>query len=133
MQGIHIGKEGLPFLLHGILKKNAGGGRNYRRHHYVYPHFLHMGGGGPRNERVPADRILRELESYGLKPGVFKPLVDTREVETKLLIEMDQLVWVGINILGTRAVVEIVERTEPPPVIDKSEPCNIVAKRMVYK
>lgn len=123
-------KRGCPFLLHRVLKRKTlvAGGITAVIIMYILTSFIwvvEVQG----NERVPADRILRELESYGLKPGVFKPLVDTREVETKLLIEMDQLVWVGINILGTRAVVEIVERTEPPPVIDKSEPCNIVAKK----
>jgi similar to stage IV sporulation protein len=123
-------KKGCPFLLHRIFKRKAlvTGGITAVLIMYFLTSFVwvvEVEG----NERIPEDRIIRELESFGLKPGVFKPFVDTREVETKLLIEMDQVVWVGINILGTRAVVDIVERTEPPAVIDKSEPCNIIAKK----
>ena len=122
-------RKGCPFLLHRIFKRKAlvAGGISAILIMYFLTSFVwvvEVQG----NERMPSERIIRELESFGLKPGAFKPYIDTREVETKLLIEMDQLVWVGINILGTRAVVDIVERTEPPPLIDKNAPCNIVAK-----
>ncbi|MGI6704452.1 MAG: sporulation protein YqfD [Clostridia bacterium] len=123
-------RKGCPFLLHRIFKRKAlvAGGISAILIMYFLTSFVwvvEVQG----NERMPSERIIRELESFGLKPGAFKPYIDTREVETKLLIEMDQLVWVGINILGTRAVVDIVERTEPPPLIDKNAPCNIVAKK----
>ncbi|MDD3850380.1 MAG: sporulation protein YqfD [Firmicutes bacterium] len=123
-------KRGCPFLLHRIFKRKAlvAGGITAVLIMYFLTSFVwvvEVQG----NERIPGERIVRELKAFGLKPGAFKPFIDTREVETKLLIEMDQLVWVGINILGTRAVVDIVERTEAPPLIDKSVPCNIVAKK----
>jgi len=81
------------------------------------------------NDRVSEDRIIRELESLGLKPGVFKYTVNARELETALLIKMDQLSWVGINIVGTKALVDVVERVEPPALVDKETPCNILAKK----
>ncbi len=123
-------KRGCPFLMHRIFKRKAlvAGGITAIAVMYFLTSFVwvvQVEG----NERISEDRIISELASFGLKPGVFKHFVDTREVETKLLIEMDQIVWVGINILGTKAVVDIVERTEAPSLIDKNVPCNIVAKK----
>ena len=123
-------KRGCPFLLHRVLKRKAllMGGITAIAIMYFLTSFVwvvEVEG----IERVSEERIIKELESFGLKPGAFKYFVDTRDIETRLLIEMDQLVWVGINILGTRAVVDVVERTDPPSLIDKDVPCNIVAKK----
>jgi len=123
-------KRGCPFLLHRVFKRKAllAGGITAVLIMYFLTSFVwvvEVEG----TEKVSEERIIRELESFGLKPGAFKYFLDTGEMETKLLIEMDQLVWAGINIMGTRAVVDVVERTDPPALIDKDVPCNIVAKK----
>lgn len=123
-------KRGCPFLLHKVSKRKAlvAGGVIAVLIMYFLTSFVwvvEING----NKNVSDEMIIGMLESFGLKPGTFKPFINTREMETKLLIEVDQLVWAGINILGTKALVDIVERVEPPPLIDKNIPCNIVAKK----
>src|SRR5699024_1077859 len=41
----------------------------------------------------------------------------------------DDVAWVGIDIKGTNAVVEIVEADEKPEIINEEEYCNLVASR----
>ena len=37
------------------------------------------------------------------------------------------IAWIGINIIGTNAIVEIRETVESPPVIDPNQPANVVS------
>jgi similar to stage IV sporulation protein len=125
-----VDKKGCPFLLHRIMKRKvlAAGGLAAILTMYLLTSFIwvvEVDG----NEKVSENRIIRELENLGLKPGVFKHSLDIKKIETGLLIEMDQIAWVAVNIVGTKAVVDVVERVEPPPLVDKETPCNIIAKR----
>ncbi|MBA1337181.1 MAG: hypothetical protein HPY66_3617 [Firmicutes bacterium] len=125
-----VEKRGCPFLFHRIMKRKtlAAGAVAAVAIMYLLTSFVWVVDVNG-NDRVSEDRIIRELESLGLKPGVFKYTVNARELETALLIKMDQLSWVGINIVGTKALVDVVERVEPPALVDKETPCNILAKK----
>ncbi len=125
-----IERKGYPFLLHRIFKRKAliAGGVTAIIIMYFLTSFVwvvEIEG----NEKITDERIIKELEKAGLAPGAFKPFIDTKDIETKLIIGIDQLIWAGVNVLGTRAIVDIVERIEPPLLIDKSIPYNIVAKK----
>lgn len=125
-----VEKRGCPFLLHRILRRKAlvAGGIAALLLMYFLTSFVwvvEVEG----NQRIPDERIIRELKDLGLEPGVFKYSLDTSDIGTKLIIKMDQIAWVGINIVGTKAMVDIVERVEPPALISKDISCNIVAKR----
>ena len=68
-------------------------------------------------------------ESEGLAIGKLKAGVDTKEVINKIRLERDDVAWVGINIEGTNAVIEIVEADKKPDIVKEDEYCNIVADR----
>jgi similar to stage IV sporulation protein len=123
-------KKGCPFLLHRIKRRKAltAGGILALAVMYLLTSFVwvvEVNG----NKSIAVERIVNELEILGLKPGVFKYKLDPGDIETKFLIRMDQVAWIAVNIIGTKAIVEIVERVEPPQLVDKETPCNIVAKR----
>jgi len=125
-----VEKRGFPFLLHRIMRRKAllAGGIVALLVMYLLTSFVwvvEVKG----NQRISEDRIIRELKDLGLEPGVFKYSLDTSDIETKLIIKMDGLAWVAINVVGTRAVVDVVERVEPPRLVDKKIPCNVVARR----
>lgn len=125
-----IEKRGCPFLLHKILRRKMllAGGVCALMLMYAVTSFIwvvEVKG----NEKLSDEEIVRELKNLGLEPGVFKYFLDVREIENKLIIRMDRLSWVGINIVGTKAIVDIVERVDPPEMIDKETPCNLVARR----
>ncbi|SCX93970.1 sporulation protein YqfD [Alkaliphilus peptidifermentans] len=81
------------------------------------------------NERVEEDLIINALGEMGLKPGVNRYSVNLREIENQMLTEFHQLAWVGIELRGIYAKIEVVEKIQPPEIIDKDTPCNVIAKK----
>lgn len=81
------------------------------------------------NERIPEEIILAQLESAGLSKGKFVKNIDIKSVKKKFLAGNNEVSWIGINIKGAKAEVEIVEKVLKPYIIPKSEPANIVASK----
>jgi len=73
----------------------------------------------------PGDQIKMIARQSGLKPGVSKDHVDVRGIENQILLKAPQIAWVGVSLTGTRAVIEVVEKTLPKQE-DKS-PADIIA------
>lgn len=65
---------------------------------------------------VPPEKIKACVYQYGLKPGVLRDGVSTKFIENQILLTIPEVAWVSINFTGTRAVVEIVEKTMPKAV-----------------
>lgn len=80
------------------------------------------------NERVPTHTILSELQRQGLRVGVYAPRLETREISTGLLLELEELAWATVNIHGIRAQVIVREAVERPELIDESVLGDIVAR-----
>lgn len=78
---------------------------------------------------VDSEKIVKHLYEEGLKEGVFKGKLDRRHIENRVLIAMPELSWIGIQIRGTKAVVEVVEKREEPKIISRSDACDIVAAK----
>jgi similar to stage IV sporulation protein len=80
---------------------------------------------------INADRqaILDALSENGIRPGAFKMNLDIRNIENKILNEIPDLIWIGIELRGSKALISIQEATKPPIMIDPLTPFNIVAKR----
>jgi similar to stage IV sporulation protein len=74
-------------------------------------------------------KILRSLEAEGLKEGSFKGKLDRRHIENQVLIDLPELSWIGIQLKGTKAVVEVVEKREVPPLVSHTDACDIVAAK----
>lgn len=81
------------------------------------------------NETVPTERILRALEKNGVGLGTFGLSLDGEEIRNHVLLDVPELVWIAVNVSGCRAEVQVRERTPPPVMIDRREPCNLVARR----
>ncbi len=60
---------------------------------------------------IPADQIRTFVYESGLKPGNLKGKINTKTIEKEILVCMPEVAWVSISFTGTRAVVEIVEKT----------------------
>lgn len=78
---------------------------------------------------VDNEDILRHLYSEGLKEGSWKGRLDRRHIENQMLISMPELSWIGIQIKGTKAIVEVVEKSESPPLISRTDACDIIAAK----
>jgi len=76
---------------------------------------------------VDSEVILKRLNEEGLKEGSFKGSLDRRHIENQVLINLPEISWIGIQIKGTKAVVEVVEKSEVPQIISRTDACDIVA------
>lgn len=76
---------------------------------------------------IPAAAIRQVVAQAGLRPGVWKDSVSTRQVEKQLLATMPELAWAGIRLEGTRAVVEVAEKKLPPATV--KTPADLVAQK----
>lgn len=81
------------------------------------------------NVNITREELLQSLEKDGLKLGILKNKVDTKEIVNKMRLERNDLAWVGIEIKGTNAIVKIVEAAQKPDIINEEDYCNIVATK----
>jgi len=80
------------------------------------------------NQRVPTAVILNQLRQCGVRPGVYGPAVDREQAAQEVLLELEELAWVGINLHGTRLEVIVRETIQPPERIDETGFYHIVSK-----
>lgn len=81
-------------------------------------------------ENTNVDRIIAVLEKNGVKSGALKKnLPSGYELKRDILNANDDIAWAWVYIEGTKARVEIHEKSLPPQIIDKSVSCNISAQR----
>ena len=76
---------------------------------------------------ISSSAVLEFLESEGLKPGAFKNSLDTHRIERSLMSEFPEIGWMSVNLIGTKAEIEIKEKAVKPDIIDSKTPCNIKA------
>ena len=80
-------------------------------------------------ESISEEEIVQTLEKYGLKTGTRKQKVDSSYVINNIRLERDDIAWIGINIKGTNAIIEIKETTKVPEIIKEDEYCNIISDK----
>ncbi len=68
------------------------------------------------NTGVSTEEISAVLENYGVKEGIMKKDLDLSELERKLLLEIEDLQWVGVSTKGVYLNVQVVERLREPPL-----------------
>ena len=79
-------------------------------------------------ETIDPARITQSLAELGLKPGVRSKSIDAKRLENEMMLREEKLSWIAVNIIGSRAVVEVKERVPAPEQIDyNNRACNIVA------
>lgn len=81
------------------------------------------------NETVPTEKILRALEDCGVGLGSFGLSLDGEDIRNHVLLEVPELSWIAVNVSGCRASVQVRERVEPPEIVGRQPPANIVARR----
>lgn len=125
-----VDKRGLPFVLKGMKKRKLLSLAVVLMLGFVFYISSHVWMIEIEGNKSIEDRdILQNLSLEGLKEGIRKSKVDKRNVENGMLIRMNNISWIGIQIKGTKALVEIVEKKEAPPIIDKDDYCNIIAAK----
>lgn len=80
------------------------------------------------NERVPTAVILSQLRQLGVRPGVYGPSLDRKQLALEALTRLDGLSWMAINLHGTRVEVIVRETLETPERVDETKYFDIIAQ-----
>ncbi len=78
-------------------------------------------------ESFAASQIIDIFASYGVKPGVFADNIDVDYVQDSVVGTNPGIIWCSVNIVGSRAFIEIRERVTAPDMHSSDNPSNIVA------
>lgn len=81
------------------------------------------------NTNISKEEIIQSLNEEGLRIGKAKSEINLAEIINKIRLKRDDIAWIGIEISGTNAIVEIQETDKAPVVIDKTKPCNIISNK----
>ncbi len=81
------------------------------------------------NEKIEKEQIISSLNQLGLSPGKNKYFINLKEIETQMLLDIQELAWIGIEIKGINVKVEVAEKRLAPEKVDKYTPCNVVASK----
>lgn len=81
------------------------------------------------NENISKEEIVQSLNENGLKIGVLKNRLDVKKIVSAIRLEREDISWIGIELKGTNAIVEIAEAKERPEIIDEKDYCNIVSDK----
>lgn len=82
------------------------------------------------NEAISKEEILANLEDEGLKLGKLKSSINTKSIINSIRLKRDDIAWMGIKLVGTNVVVEVVEADPKPNIVNEEDYCNIVSDKM---
>ena len=80
------------------------------------------------NQEVPSAVILSQLRQLGVRPGVYGPSLDCKQLAQEALSELEDLSWMALNLQGTRLEVVVREAVKTPERVDESGYFHIVAQ-----
>ena len=79
------------------------------------------------NEKVSDIEILNALEDSGVYIGSYWPSFTSDSIRSRVLVKIPELKWISVSVFGSRAVVEVRERTDIPKLFDEDKAVKIVA------
>ena len=81
------------------------------------------------NNQISKAEILEELNKQGLKIGAYKGKINSNSIINRVRLDRNDIAWMGIDLEGTNAIVEIKETSQSPEIIDENDYCNIVSNK----
>lgn len=78
-------------------------------------------------ESISRGRVLRALEDCGVGPGSFWPGIDADAVRDQMLLKLPELAWMSLNLRGSTAQLELLERTEKPEIFRDDQAAELIA------
>lgn len=124
-------KRGLPFLLHRYKKRKIFFilliimiFLTLLSSHFVWNVDIREENG------QELENIAEDIEKAGLKTGVLKSEIKTKEIINKIRLERSDIAWMGIELKGTNAIVKIVKADEKPEIMNDEEYCSIISDKV---
>ena len=123
-------RQGIPFILHRYRKRRAalvGVVLFFVLLWYLTSHIMGIDVTG--NQRIATEEILNQLKGCGIYYGAATSKIDSKLIKNEMMTKFDDIAWIGINIKGSRAYIEVKERLDTPIRVDADIPCDIVAAK----
>ena len=124
-----LGRRGLPFQVRSRARRAVFTGL------IIFVGLLYVLGGFVwRIEITGAEttsraEIIAALDAVGLRGGQPKRLVDTEAVEEGVLLAIPRLSWVGVELRGVVAHVQVIEKNVPGYLAGEMAPADVVAAK----
>ena len=81
-------------------------------------------------ETENCERLYSALETAGVKPGTFKPMMNSPlEIKNIVINNAEDISWAWLYVKGTKAVLKVRKNILPPEIFDADTACDIVAAR----
>lgn len=123
-------KKGIPFLLHKYKKRKI-----FLILLILITCFIGFSSNFVWNVEIKEENgqklenIEKDIENAGLKTGILKSKVKTKEIINNIRLQRKDVAWIGIELKGTNAIVKLVKADEKPKIIDENEYCSIVSNK----
>lgn len=124
-------KKGIPFIFEKYKKRKIFllmmciiGGLLFVLSQFVWNIEVKITG-----DTLNEDEIINSLNENGLYIGEKKSSIDIKEIINNVRLKREDISWIGIEIKGTNAIVEVVEAEEKPEVVDENDYCSIVSDK----
>ncbi len=122
------GRRGLPFLIYRYHRRTGLlAGMLLLSVMLIVMHFFVWQVNIAGYDTLEEERVIDCLADLGVKRGAFIPSIDPIAVERGLLLNLPELSWAGVNILGSTIDVHLKERIIPPVLVDKKGAANVVS------
>ncbi len=79
------------------------------------------------NETVGEIEILNALEDSGVYIGSFHPAFTSDNIRSMVLVRVPALKWISVSVHGSRAVIEVRERTNIPELTEEDKGVKLIA------
>ena len=80
-------------------------------------------------EGVNVEAFTESLAESGVKKGARKSKIDILKVQEEMMLKHSDLLWISVNIFGSKAQIEITTVTRKKETTDTKMPANVVAKK----
>ncbi len=125
-----IKRQGIPFILHRYRKRKTalvGVILFFALLWYLTSHITGIDVTG--NKRIATAEIINQLKGCGIYYGAAVNKIDSKMIKNEMMTKFDDIAWIGINIKGSRAYIEVKERLDTPIRVDADIPCDIIAAK----
>lgn len=127
-----INKSGLPFLKKKALRRKSfmAGALIFCFCLYIFSTFIwsvEVKAEKPL-QIIAKGQVLERASFYGLHPGVSILFVNINDMRENLIKDFPYAAWIGLDIVGTKAIITIYERSIVPQE-ESNKPADLVAEK----
>jgi len=123
-----IKKRGLPFILNRYKSRKAfviGSGICILTFFIISSFVWDVSVTG--NNKVSTEVIMEKLCENGIKVGALKYSINPDNIVGNMMLQLNDLARISISLRGTKIQVVVNERVNPPDLINRNVPCDLVA------